>query len=119
MVPKTGTKVPKSAGVASRKEFAQAIGAALRSELGSSRRATKSVMGWAGVSDRTARIWLQGAGCPGGFHLVALSANCRAVMTVVLGCAGYRDATLQVDLRRAEAALASAMLAVQELLGRR
>lgn len=119
MVPKTGTKVPKLADRASQSEFTQAIGAALRSELGSSRRATKSVMGWAGVSDRTARIWLQGAGCPGGFHLVALSANCRPVMNVVLGCAGYRDATLRVELRRAEAALASAMLAVQELLDER
>lgn len=116
MVPKTGTKVPKLANPASREEFAQAIGAALRSELGSSRRATKSVMGWAGVSDRTARTWLQGAGCPDGFHLVALSANCPAVMILVLQFAGHRNVIVSVELRRVEAALASAMRAVQELL---
>lgn len=116
MVPITGTKVPKMAGLPCRAEFARAIGTALRSELGSSRRATKSVMGWAGVSDRTARKWLQGSGCPDGHNLVALCRNCRAVMTVVLKLTGYGYVGVLVELRNVEATLVGALQAIRELL---
>lgn len=104
------------ANLPSRVEFARAIGTALRSELGSSRRATKSVMGWANVSDRTARKWLQGSGCPDGHNLVALCGNCRAVMTVALQVSGYGSVGVLVDLRNVEATLVGALQAVRELL---
>ena len=115
MVPITGTKVPKLADLPSRAEFARAIGTALRNELGMSRRATKSVMGWAGVSDQTARKWLQGSGCPDGHNLVALCANCRAVMTVVLQFTGYRSVGVLVELRNVEATLIKALQAIRDL----
>jgi len=106
MVPKTGNTLPK---MPSELEFAEAIGAALRKELGSSRRATKSIMTWTGVTDRTARAWLHGLHSPGGLHLVALSANSRHVMELLLSLAGQRQCLVSLDLVAAEQELELAL----------
>lgn len=102
MVPKTRGRLPKSTFQLSEPELADAIGRALQGELGASRRATKTVMGWTGVSDHTARAWLQGRSTPSGLHLVALSAHCDAVLSVVLRLTGQENVALAVDLGELE-----------------
>src|SRR3546814_16509355 len=52
--------------------YAVMIAQALRGELGSSHRATKTLMRWTGASERTAKHWLAGHHGPGGGHLIAL-----------------------------------------------
>ena len=112
MVPKTGKDVPNRP---SEPAFAQAIGQALRADLGASRRATKSVMRWAGVSDRTARSWLQGSHAPCGRHLVTLSANSRSVMELFLLMTGRDSCLLSIDLEALEQELQRAINRVREL----
>lgn len=106
MVSKSGSLLPK---MPSEHEFAEAIGAALRKDLGASRRATKSIMMWADVSDRTARAWLHGVHSPGGLHLVALSAHSRQVMELFLSLAGQRECLVSLDLMAAEKELEQAL----------
>jgi len=98
MVPKTGGRLPKSTFHLSEPELAGAIRGALRGELGASRRATKTVMGWTGVSDHTARAWLQGRSTPSALHLIALSAHCDAVLSAVLRLIGQDEVALAIDL---------------------
>lgn len=78
---------------------------ALRDELGASRRATKTVMRWTGVSDTTARAWLQGRVGPSGLHLLALAANSPAVMIVVLRLTGHDELEICLGLKEIEAGL--------------
>lgn len=49
--------------------------AALRNELGESRRSIKTVLGWTGACERTAKNWLLGNCGPSGHHLVQLAEN--------------------------------------------
>ena len=85
--------------------LAAEIGQALRDELGASRRATKTVMRWTGVSDTTARAWLQGRVGPSGLHLLALAANSPAVMIVVLRLTGHDELEICLGLKEIEAGL--------------
>lgn len=115
MVPKSGTYVPNSCFGLSEAQFACEIASALRSELGGSHRATKTVMSWANVSNRTARKWLSGDGCPSGLHLVHLSARSQPVLMTVLRLAGQEQVALAVSLEAAEQKLEDALAAVREL----
>lgn len=117
MLPKSGSRFPHSTNLPSEPEFARAIGLALQGELGASRRAAKTVMAWAGVSDRTARMWLHGNCMPGTLHLIALSAHCRPIMTLVLKSAGYDRVNLSIELLAIETTLENALAAVKDLRG--
>ncbi len=92
------------------------LGKALRGELGASRRATKTIMRWTGVSDTTARSWLQGVSCPSGSHLLALASHSLAVMIVVLQLTGHENLEIGLDLRTIERSLAEALILVREAL---
>jgi hypothetical protein len=89
--------------------LATQIGAALQTDLGASRRATKMIMRWTGVSDTTARAWLHGKASPSGLHLIALAAHSNPVMIAVLRLAGYGELELGVQLLEIEAALTKAL----------
>jgi hypothetical protein len=104
MVPKSGRGLPASHRLTDM-AFAQAIGAALRSELGGSHRAAKTIMAWTLVSDRTARQWLNGRGSPSGRHLVQLAGSCRAVMATILELSAQAPIGLAIDLQAIESAL--------------
>jgi hypothetical protein len=54
-------------------------------------------MRWTGVSDHTARSWLQARSSPSGLHLIQLSANSRKVLIAVLRLSGHGD--LELGLR--------------------
>lgn len=105
MFPKTG-KTFQSAGKTpiSQVVYRDAIRAALIGELGGTHRATKTVMKWAGVSERTARNWISGSNAPAGEHLIGLIRNSDAVLSAVLNLADRREAhaLMRLDLVRNE-----------------
>ena len=113
MVPKTGTRLPKLQFPLSDSDFAELMGKALREELGGSRRATKTVMAWTGVSDHTARAWLNGRKSPSSLHLLSLASKSHAVMVLVLRLTGHDDMGVEFDLQALEAGLEDALAAVR------
>jgi len=115
MVPKSGIPLPSSRQILSDSALAAQISKALRDELGSSRRATKTVMRWTGVCDKTARNWLSGRASPSGLHLIHLATNSTSVMFVVLQLTGHADARLGLSLERVEDWLAQSLSQVREL----
>jgi hypothetical protein len=117
MVPKTGNQFRNRPPLPSEADFARTIGMALRSELGLSRRATKTVMAWAGVSDRTARGWLYGSHSPGGLHLISLSTHSREVMDVFLTLTGHDTLKVAFDLAAIETELERALEDIRGFIG--
>ena len=115
MVPKSGNRVPKLQISLSESEFAHAVGEALQLELGASHRATKTVMAWTGVSDRTARLWLHGSASPNGLHLIVLAAHCRPVLATVLRIMGHDKIALAVDLEMVEGQLEMILESIRRL----
>lgn len=98
MLPKTGRDFPDSGEV----EYAVAISAALREELGDGHRAAKTVMRWTGASERSAKGWLSGKNGPSGPHLILLARKSDAVTRAILCLADkkYLEAGLQVHTAR-------------------
>ena len=87
-VPKTGTNVHIEADVA---DYRTAIAAALRDELGLTRRAVKTVKRWTGASERTVKYWIAGERGPSGEHLIALARHSDIVFHMVLLLADRHD----------------------------
>ena len=75
MVRNTASQLRETRFSVAEAQLSEQIGKALREELGSSRRATKTVMRWTNVSDTTARGWINGRVAPSGRHLLALAAK--------------------------------------------
>ncbi|TGP51496.1 hypothetical protein EN873_17730 [bacterium M00.F.Ca.ET.230.01.1.1] len=115
MFSKTGTLVPKSRKGAG-SPYAAAIATALRSELGTSARATKTVMHWTGASGRAAKYWLSGGRGPDGWHLVLLAKNSDAVLHCLLKMAGRDEYELVVELGAVKAALLRAIAMIDALI---
>ncbi|WP_035061272.1 hypothetical protein [Andreprevotia chitinilytica] len=85
MLPKMGNSFPIEKDA---EDYAALIALALRTELGESRRALKSVMRWTGASEKTAKNWLAGRYGPNGEHLVALAKHSPAVLNAFLTMTG-------------------------------
>lgn len=115
MLPESGRKVPKSSPLLSSKNLAERVGSALRAELGASRRATKTVMGWAGVSDRAARTWINGGGGLSGMHLLQLARQSDSVWMVIMEMANREEAALGFDVHAVEVALVRALGSIEAL----
>ena len=96
-------------------EYANRIGAALRSQLGGSHRATETVMNWTGASDRTARTWIHGTSGPSGAHLIYLARESPSVWEAVCDWTGHPEAILALDIHASEVALAQAIGALERL----
>jgi hypothetical protein len=89
MFPKKGNYFPN--GTRAEKgnvSYPAAIAAALRSELGDSHQAVKTVMRWTGANERTVKNWLAGRRGPRGEHLLALIRHSNVVLEIVLQLAG-------------------------------
>ncbi|RVD58138.1 MAG: hypothetical protein EOS30_11195 [Mesorhizobium sp.] len=114
MFPKKGTVVPNSRN-GTQGHYAETIATALRSELGTSARATKTVMHWTGASGRAAKYWLSGGRGPGGWHLIMLAKNSDAVMHCLLKMADRDEYELAIELRAAKAALMRAVAMIDAL----
>lgn len=82
MFPKTGKKFPND-GKAS-PTYASLIADILRSELGNSHQAQKTLMRWTGANERTAKNWLSATNGPSGEHLLQLMRNSDRVFEFVL-----------------------------------
>ena len=114
MVQNTGTSVPVT-GKAGRDEYTYAISRALRSEVGQSARATKTLMKWTGASERAAKYWLAGSRAPSGAQLILLARNSDAVLDEVLRLCGRDHCRVAIDLEAAELALAKASALLRAL----
>jgi hypothetical protein len=115
MLPNTGNEFPIGRQRPSEADYARCISEALRSELGTTRAATKTVMRWTGSSDHTARNWINGIVGPSGYHLVCLARESLAVTNTMLRMANRPELMLSLDIHAAEVALAKAMGALEIL----
>lgn len=79
MIAKMGNPFPISAEI-----YAEALGAALLSELGTSHRAIKTLRHWTAASERTTKHWLAGSHGPNGLHLIELIRHSDHALQVVL-----------------------------------
>ena len=84
VVPKTGTTVHLEADQTA---YRRAIAAALRTELGQTHQAVKTVMRWTGASERTVKYWLSGERGPSGEHLMVLAQHSDTVLLTILAIA--------------------------------
>ena len=82
MLPKAGRSIPASIDGAS--IYTSSIAEVLRSELGDSHRAHKTLMRWTGANERTAKNWLSGINGPSGEHLLRLMRSSGRVFECVL-----------------------------------
>lgn len=82
MFPKTGKKFPNDGRAAP--TYASLIADILKSELGKSHQAHKTLMRWTGANERTAKNWLSGTNGPSGEHLLQLMRNSDRVFEFVL-----------------------------------
>ncbi len=73
-----------------RQEYATGLAAALTEELGSSRRAVKTLMTWTDANERTAKNWLNGTCGPRGEYLIRLIQHSDVVLKRFLSM-GARD----------------------------
>lgn len=115
MLRKSGRKLPNGRQPPTEAEFVERLSSALRSELGGSGAAVKTIMRWTAASDRSARTWMNGGGCPSGYHLLRLARECDAVFEVIVDLTEHQEARLGTDLHAAEVAIARAMGAFEVL----
>jgi hypothetical protein len=83
MFPKTGKKFLRDAALPA-PTYAALIAEILRTELGNSHQAHKTLMRWTGANERTAKNWLSGSNGPSGEHLLHLMRNSDRVFEFVL-----------------------------------
>lgn len=86
MFPKTGKKFPAP----HRAEYASLIAEILRTELGGSHQAHKTLMRWTGANQRSAKNWLSGSHGPSGEHLLHLMRHSDRVFECVLRLSNRR-----------------------------
>jgi hypothetical protein len=115
MFRKKGNDLPKGQSWACQ-AYSSAIADALRTELGQSHRATKTLMRWTGASDRTAKNWLGGSCGPSGIYLIQLARESDTVLATILGLAGRNQHMVGADLLTIKTALIGAIELVDGLL---
>jgi hypothetical protein len=74
-------------------DYAAVVAAALRSQLGNTHQAIKTVVRWTNVDERTIKNWFAGVNGPSGRHLIALFRHSDEVLEACLLLAG-RDEVL-------------------------
>jgi hypothetical protein len=97
MLRKKGRRLPGRARTGD--NYAAAIADALRTELGGSHRATKTVMRWTGASERTVKNWLSARCGPSGGHLICLARESDTVLATVLALADRNHHMVGGELR--------------------
>lgn len=114
-LPKMGKELPFPRRLKS-SAYALEIAKALRTELGGSNRAIKTLMRWTHASERTAKCWLAGTSGPSGEHLLALIQNSDAVMERVMALAGRKPRLERQQLEPLRTSMANAILAINAIL---
>ena len=97
-------------------DYAGAIAAALRQELGMTHQAIKSAMRWTGASERTVKYWFAGTTGPNGKHLIALARHSDSILGLFLELAGRQHFAGALRLTDAREALRDALEAIQSII---
>jgi hypothetical protein len=94
MFPKKGKVFPEASHQSQHGlDYAAVVAAALRSQLGNTHQAIKTVARWTDVGERTIKNWFAGTNGPSGNHLIALLRHSDEVLEACLLLAG-RDRVL-------------------------
>ena len=92
MLPKKGTVFPgQSDRRKARLEYASLVAKAMRSELGGTHQAIKTVMRWTGAGERTVKNWFNAEKGPSGAYLLRLIHESDGVLLAVLRASGRDD----------------------------
>jgi len=92
MLPKKGTVFPgQSDRRKARLEYASLVAQAMRSELGGTHQAIKTVMRWTGAGERTVKNWFNAEKGPSGVYLLRLVHESDDVLYAFLRAAGRAD----------------------------
>lgn len=116
MLPKKGKNLHRrSQKPVFNEKFENAIATALKSELGSTHQAVKTVMRWTGASERTVKHWLAGTYGPRGPHLIALARHSDGVLMYFLMAAGRSSMLVGAELYQVRSKLSEAIKAIDTL----
>lgn len=96
--------------------YVSTISAALRYELGATHQATKTVVRWTGVNERTVKNWIAGTTGPSGEHLVELIRNSEAVFEALLRLAGRETPLITCRLASARGKVWEVVQLIDQLL---
>jgi len=113
MVLKKGIIFPSGTNL---ETYNAAIAFALKSQLGLTHQAVKTVMKWTGAGERTVKNWFAGLSGPSGTHLVRLIQNSDETLAALLILAGRSEvlaAARIIDMRNK---LAETVAEVDQLL---
>jgi hypothetical protein len=113
MLLKTGKVFPDKAKL---KTYRAAVSYALRSQLGPTHQAIKTVMRWTGAGERTVKNWFAGSSGPSGAHLVRLIQNSDETLLVLLILAGRKEFLASMRILDVRNKLAETLKEVDELL---
>ncbi|MEQ1537890.1 MAG: hypothetical protein ABL928_03100 [Sphingorhabdus sp.] len=116
MFPKKGNSFPIGRDALTDAEFAQVIGSALKVEFGSTRHGAKTIMKWTGVSQRTAKNWLNGSNAPSGMHLMLLARESNAVLKAIMLMAERPEMSLGASLLSLKRLLTETMAALDQVM---
>ena len=120
MFPKKGKNFPsRSQATENEVSYASAISLALRSELGGSNRAVKTIGQWTTANERTIKNWLAGTSGPRGQHLIDVIRHSDAALSAVLCLAGRREAVTVVNLEDLRSCLAASLVELDRALEKR
>lgn len=108
MLPKKGRLVPPDGGGPGPAiRYAEVIALALKTELGDTHRAVKTLRRWTGASERAVKNWLAGTAGPSGDHLLHILRHSDTALEMVLA-ASRRVQVLELLFGSAEPAAAAA-----------
>ena len=101
MLPKKGRIFRNGSGDKTpRLVYARAIRQALRSELGPTHQANKTIRLWTGAGERTIKNWLNGSSGPRGEHLLLLACHSDDIFEAILALTERDRAISGVKLRK-------------------
>ena len=100
------------------RSFADELAAALRTELGGTRAATKTVMRWTGAGERTVKTWFAGISGPNGEHLIRLIRHSDAVFALMISRSGRAQFDAWAANAKAQHHMLSALAALKGVTGR-
>lgn len=107
--PKMGNKLPSRGRIPALLSFNSAIAGALKTELGPTHQAIKTVVRWTGASERTVKHWFAGTHGPSGDHLVDLMANSDEVLKVIMERSGRSTSIESVKIIELQGLLGAAL----------
>lgn len=113
MLPKSGNRLHGR----DEARCAREISSALRTELGGSNRAAKTLMRWTGASERSAKNWLSGSCAPSGSHMIILVRESDLVARAVLRLAERADLLSAVEVQAARTAVVEALAHLEAAFG--